>query len=515
VCCFRVVATFIPVFRLSIPVGHGHFSSLRSMLTLVMALATTLGGLVVLGAGGTSIGGISHIEAKGQDGAALIAERIEDALHAVGRDLGFAGDSLALHAPEALGEAADHLFAAWRRLHPEHANILLADRTGRILAASSPRIVGADVSGSPWFARSRVGAVIGEATDESRAGVAVPRNLIVAAPAGSDRAAVGILAVQLPPNWIDRVVAAARRSLPDAGRGFSIQVMNGAGRSLHRSGPEVRGPDASATVGDVRRGGVGWLVSVRMPEAPVPGMPFLTLLGTVTIMTVLGWMLGGQLTRGLAHAGALCRQEAERKRAVWCLTRDLHDLTAQIRSAMDRSLSRERLLQEKRTALVRSRDRIRAIRALTGASCWEIDLAAGQVVWTDGEEAVVGAAPERVCALGDVLAHLEPEDRAAIDRALETVQADRGAVRDVIVRTRAGNERISGRRLAFRIAAGGVGSGRIYALSREYREPLLATFAEPRAAAERGHPSGARTLIDGVALGRETSNAQEGARRVA
>ena len=49
----------------------------------------------------------------------------------------------------------------------------------------------------------------------------------------------------------------------------------------------------------------------------------------------------------------------------------------------------------------------------------------------------------------------------------------RDAVRDVIVRTRAGTDRISGRRLALRVAAGAAGSTQLYALSREYIEPAL------------------------------------------
>ena len=454
------------------------------MLTLLLALATGLGGLVILGTADIGIGGGRQDEDKGRDGALLIAERVEDALLSVGRDLALIGESLALQAPETVGETAERLFAAWRRLHPDYTDVLLADRAGRVLATSRQRIVGADVSGSPWFARSLAGIVIGEAAEASRAGAAVPRNVIVAAPVGSGEEVRGVLAVQLTPQWTDAVVAAARRSLPDAGRGLSIQMFNGAGRALHRSGPEVHGPDSGATVGDVRRGGVGWLVSVRVPEAPPSGIPILTLLGTVGLVAGFGWLMGGQIRRNLAHAGALCRQETQRREPSWFLTRDLHDLTAQIRSAADKSLGRERLLQEKRAALARSRDRIRAIRALSGSSCWEIERTTGQVVWTDGDDAENGAAPERVCALDDVLAHLVPEDRAALGNALDAVQAAPGTVRDVVVRTRAGTERISGRRLALRIAADRAGSTRLYALSREYTEPTLAAPVPPRASAE-------------------------------
>ncbi|KQQ26390.1 hypothetical protein ASF53_20860 [Methylobacterium sp. Leaf123] len=441
------------------------------MLALLLALAAGLGGLAVLGTADIGIGAASHDNGKGREGAALIAERVEDALLAVGRDLALIGESLALQDPQAVGEAAERLFAAWRRLYPDYADVLLADRAGRVLATSRQSIVGAEVSGSPWFAKSLAGIVVGEAAEASRAGAAVPRNLIVAAPVGSGDDIRGVLAVQLTPSWTDAVIAAARRSLPDAGRGLSIQMLNGSGRMLHRSGPEVHGPDVSATVGDVRQGGVGWLVSVRVPDVRPSGAPVLTLLGTVGLVASFGWLMGGHLRRNLAHAEALCRQETQQQGPSWFLTRDLHNLTAQIRSAVDRSLTRERLLQEKRAALARSRDRIRAIRVLSGSSCWEIDRATEQVVWTDGEEAENGAAPERVCALGDVLAYLVPEDRATLGNALDAIQAAPGTVRDVVVRTRAGTDRISGRRLALRIAGDRAGSTRLYALSREYSEP--------------------------------------------
>ncbi|MFC7665642.1 hypothetical protein ACFQWF_27805 [Methylorubrum suomiense] len=203
-------------------------------------------------------------------------------------------------------------------------------------------------------------------------------------------------------------------------------------------------------------------------------------------MAGLGWLVGGCLTRNLAYASALCRHDTGRSRPGWILTRDLHDLTTRLRALVELSLSRERLLQEKRIALARSRDRIRAIRNLSGSSCWEIDLNTGQVIWTDGDE----AASERACTLSDVLAHLEPDDRPAFGQALATVRADRHAVRDVVVRTRAGGERISGRRLALRFAAGRADSTRLYALSRAYMEPAReAQTAPPPSSAAAPHAS--------------------------
>ena len=227
-------------------------------------------------------------------------------------------------------------------------------------------------------------------------------------------------------------------------------------------------------MGDVERGGVGWLVTLRSSETAAPALPLLVLLGAGLCAAAIGWLLGGWAKCSLDLAEAFCRQDGASRTVPFPLTRDLGRVTAAIRVAIERSTVRERLLQEKRAALARSRDRIRAIRSLSGSTCWEIDLTTGKVVWTDRDDAASGTAPERVCDLEEVLAHVEPADRAIMSDALGAVQAQHGTVREVVVRTRSSAERISGRRLAFRISAmGGAGSGRIYALSREYFEPVL------------------------------------------
>ncbi|KQP72862.1 hypothetical protein ASF60_12025 [Methylobacterium sp. Leaf113] len=452
----------------------GLFSSLRSLLAFLLLLATVFGGLAVLSTSDRVTGNPRRIEAEWRVQADLVAERLEGGLLAVEQELLFAAQSLAIQGPGGDPDAPARLLAAWQRLHPELADALFADRAGVVLAASRRSIQGADVSSSPWFAKALSGLVVGEAAQGSRAGIGVIRNLIVAAPVGEAGAPLGIVAVQLPPEWTDGIVAGARRMLPNGGRGLSIRVMNGSGRSLHDSGPNAQGPEVRATVGDVERGGVGWLVTLRPPETAAPALPLLILLGAGLFAAAVGWLLGGWATCSLDLAEALCRQEGQNRTVAFPLTRDLNRLTGSIRAAIERSMVRERLLQEKRAALARSRDRIRAIRSLSGSTCWEIDLATGKVVWTDREDEQGGTTPERVCNLEDVLAHVEPEDRAMMSDALGTVQAKHGAVREVIVRTRSGAERISGRRLAFRLSAmGGAGTGRIYALSREYFEPLL------------------------------------------
>ncbi|GJD32977.1 hypothetical protein PMNALOAF_4258 [Methylobacterium adhaesivum] len=450
--------------------SHGPFSSFRSLLLVLLASAAALGGLPLLILDPGPSGFQPCCEADLRIRTSSIAERIDQALRSVERDLGLVTESLAIHPPERDADGADRLLVAWRRLRPEYADLLFTDRAGRILAAAHPRIIGADVSGSRWFARAQAGSVIGEAPAESQTGTASARNIIVAAPVREGGSAIGVAAVQLAPDWIDGVVAEARRVQPDANHRLSISVLNGTGHVLHKSGPDVRGPEFSATVGDVNRGGVGWLVTVRIPEPAAPTSPALALLCAIVLAAAAGYLIGGRLKRSLDVAEALCGRADTTPPACWPLTRDLHHLTATIRSEIERSLVRERLLRETRAALARSRDRIQASRVLSGSTCWEIDLATGQVVWTDGD----GAQAERVCVLDDILVHIEPADHAVIHRALREVHAQSGTVREMVVRTRAGTQRISGRLLALRISKmAGPNSSRLYALSRASIEPAV------------------------------------------
>ncbi len=252
---------------------HGLFSSLRSLLALLLLMATVFGGIAVLSTSDRVTGDPQRIDAEWSAQADLIAERLEQNLLAVERELLLAAQSLAIQAPSGDLDAPARLLAAWHRLHPELADALFADRAGKVLAASRRSIQGADVSGSHWFAKALTGLVVGEAAQESRAGIGVTRNLIVAAPVGEAGAPLGIIAVQLPPEWTDGIVAGARRMLPNGGRGLSIRVMSGSGRSLHYSGPNAQGPEVRATVGDVERGGVGWLVTLRPAETATPALP--------------------------------------------------------------------------------------------------------------------------------------------------------------------------------------------------------------------------------------------------
>ncbi|MET7246813.1 hypothetical protein ABZT49_26005 [Methylobacterium sp. EM32] len=442
------------------------FTSVRSLLTLLLVCASGLGGMAVLT--GAATDGQPGRGLTAHQSAIVLAERLESALLAVSQDVSIVAESLAIQGADAA--ATDGLLAKWLQLHPDYADVLFADRAGRVRATARGRIVGSDLSGSPWFAKALVGGIVGEAAEGSRAGVRLPRNVIVSAPVGA-QPSLGVVAVQLTPEWADTVVAAARRTLPEAGRTLSVTVLNGTGRALHRSGPETGGPEVTAPVGGLERGGPGWLVAVRSPDAQAgaAGLPPLLLLAAAMgLAGAAGWVLGGRLTRAIADAEALCRREETRRPVVRPVTRDLLRLTEALRAAIDRSEGYERLLREKRIALARSQDRIRAIRTLSGSTCWEIDRSTGQVVWTDGDGAAAGSVPERACALGDVLAHLRPADRAALEGALDAVAAERGSLRDVIVATRPGTGRTAGRWLAFRVATlGAPETARVYALSRE------------------------------------------------
>ena len=73
-------------------------------------------------------------------------------------------ESLAIQGADSA--AIDGLLAKWQQLHPDYADILFADQAGRVRATARGRIVGSDLSGSPWFAKALVGGIVGEAADQ-------------------------------------------------------------------------------------------------------------------------------------------------------------------------------------------------------------------------------------------------------------------------------------------------------------------------------------------------------------
>ncbi|WP_018262998.1 response regulator [Methylobacterium sp. WSM2598] len=459
--------------------------SLRATMAALCALSAVAAGLTAL-----RVATPEHAPAPRQgqiarDGARLVADRLASAVLAVSRDVALAAEN-ALLQPQADPAAIRAYFARWRALHPEYADILLADRTGLIRATASGRFAGAHVSGATWFARGLAGTVIADASERSRAGIEAPRNTILGAPVpGPDRTAIGILAVQLTPEWIGSVVDAARADLGEAGRALQLSILNGTGRPLLQSegaaGAPAGGPEAVASLPDAEGAGLGWLVAARAPGEAGPTWQSqagsLLLADVVALAALLGWMVGGHATRGLARLRGAARDERPGLGAERFWMRDLGDLAGTLAEVTARAQSRDRLLHETRAALARARNRLRFIHAVTGATCWEVDFASGQVAWTDAAADRDAGASERVCALDEILSRVAGDDRALVEGAMRGALAAEGVTRDVAVRILPGDGDARERRLILRVAKAArdeVSCTRLHVLSREVAAALPA-----------------------------------------
>lgn len=495
----------------------GRFVSARHLFAAVLAAATGLGGAVVLSTSQDRGALVSDGAARTQQAVALIADNLDRAMLTVARDVSLGTENVLLQALDAPPEALAAFFARWQKIQPGYADVMLADRSGRVLATASGRFLGANVSSTSWFARALGGVVIGDAAENSRAGVQNARNLIVAAPVGavSGHAASAVLAVQLTTDWADETIAATRRALPEIQRELAITVLNASGRPVHRSGPEIEltGSDSlgvTAPVGKPEIGGLNWLVSARRDGpalgGPIRATPLLALLAAMLAAGGLGWLLGGLLGRAAAGIGRIGAQDNPEAPVGRCVVRELHALAETAREAATRSQGRERLLNATRVALGRSRERLHAARVMAGATCWEVDLGAGQVFWTDGAQNTASRAVERVCELEAILAHIEDGDRDLLRAAMREALADRGSIREIAVRTMQGQEEISGRRLVLRVAAlGPKVASRLHVVSREVAPVLappveggLAIPAEGRAPTERRQDSAMRAVVSGI-----------------
>lgn len=496
--------------------------SLRTFLGASVALAVGLGGALVLVASSfqESAARVEQTLAMLQRAAPLLAERLDRTLRDVGLDVSLAALS------EQLGEGAssaslERFLAMWQKLRPDYADILVADRTGRVRATASGKFLDADVSGSLWFGRGLQGMAAADATESSKAGTQAPRNVIVSAPIAEG--AKGVIAVQMTPRWVEEATQAARRSLGEPGRTIAFSVINASGRAIIQSDPQAptqrdaRTLEASASLGGAEGPGLGWLILARGTPNAVAGthsdmhlMPLLLF----AILTAGGaaWLGGGILGRRLRRIEAWCAREETGQPITSLPIRELQGLAESALASIARGRSRERIVQDTRSALVRSRERVRAFKTMAGWSCWEVDLTNGRVTWTDAVLPIMSCATERATSLDDLVNRLDPDDRDLMRVAMRAAIAAGGAPQDVTLQTLPVNDERAGRRLLLRMARvvdDDDTRERLHVLSREVGVvnavkgdvspvvgPLAAEYVDP--SLERRKDGLLRTVTDGI-----------------
>jgi CheY-like chemotaxis protein len=452
----------------------GRWLSLRSFLAAILALSVCVGGGCLILAGSAGDAGSGRLlDQELQRTARAVAEKLGDGLAIVERDASLAAEH-SIFERGGRAAAVQEFLGRWRSLHPNYADILFADRAGQVLATASGSALGADVSGTTWFARAMTGLVVGDATGRSLA--AVPRNVIVGAPVRAQGGAAGVLAIQLAPTWIEDAVAATRRILGGSAQTVLVNVVNAGGLSVFQSGSPAADGDvreANAVVTD--EAALGWVVVVKgrppveAASALLQGFTLPLVLAAAAFAGCIGWLLGGRLGRSLAsirHAAAEDRVALLPRNA--SIT-DIADLADAVERSIGRSTGRERIQRETRAALARSRDRVRAVKLLSGFTCWEIDLRNGQVTWAAGSADMADSTSERADHLDEVLSRIHPEDRRLLRKAMQAACDEPGSIRETAVRTLAEHEEATGRQLQLRMTAVAAGEQpiRLHMLSRE------------------------------------------------
>lgn len=455
----------------------GRWLSLRSFLAALLALAVCVGGgCVILTSTTGDAEAVRALDAALQRVATAVSEKLGDGLATVERDVSLAAEN-AVFERGGRASAVQEFLGRWRSLHPDYADILFADRSGQVVATASGSFAGSDVSGTTWFARALTGLAIGDASERTRAGVEVPRNVIIGAPVrGGGAAAAGVLAIQLTPSWIEEAVSATRRVLGGAAQKASVQIVNAGGRSIHQSGApaaDSEAREANAVVGD--EAALGWFVLAkgnRQPEAGsalLQGFALPLVLASALLAGLVGWLLGTRLGRSLASIRNAAAEDQVALLPRNASITDVADLADTVETCIGRSVGRERIQQETRAALTRSRDRVRAVKLLSGFTCWEIDLRNGQVTWAAGSADMADSTSERADDLDQVLARIDAEDRGLLRRAMQAACEEPGSVRETAVRTLAGREEARGRQLLLRMTAVAANGQpiRLHVLSRE------------------------------------------------
>ncbi|GJD50151.1 Sensor histidine kinase RcsC [Methylobacterium crusticola] len=463
--------------------------SLRGLSAVALGLAALLGAAAVLaGLGlGTQDRRADQTRQMLRDAAAVLADTLDRTLYDMSRDVRLAAQNAVLAQPGASPEAQRQVLAQWRSLRPEYGEILLAAPDGRVVATASGRLAGTDASGRAWFVRGRDGAAFVEAAEPGGSG-AGGRMVEVSAPVAAETGALrGVLAAQLDDAWAEQVEQAVRATLGAAGRRIGFTVLSAGGQVLHQSATDAAGAaglvEGSASGSRRDEAGLGWLVIARAP-ADAAGLPVVPapvvlplLLGAVLLAAAAGWILALPMARFLREAGrALAGDGARPLRRL--PVAELQRLAAEAAAGGERHRTRERALRDLQGALRRSKDRVQAFKTMAGWTCWEIDLAGGQVTWSDPARSRLAEATERAAGLDEILGRVHAEDRALLQLTMQSALEGEGP-HDITVRT---HEDGRERRLLMRFSRidAAEGGARLHALSREMSgEPARALTAEP------------------------------------
>ena len=369
--------------------------------------------------------------------------------------------------------------AVLQRLHdtyPDYAILFFVAPDGRMLVSSTGVLEGVDVSRRDYFLRGREGPFVGEVHDGKLIGAALgrppdspPRFVDLAAPVrGSDGALVGVVAAHLHWEWaagIERDVMApllARHpgaaacilardgavllgppalhgrpaTLPPeaaaalaAGRGGSLVQPGAAGHDGEAAQPG-RLIGFAPTRGHRDMAGLGWSVLVGQ-DAALAFAPARVLardvmlwgLAASGLAAALGWLLAGIIARPLVElcqAAGRLRDDPAAAVPPGRGPREVVALASAIAGLVTAVRGREAALRD-------GAARLRLATEGAGIGAWEFDTATGLSTRSPRHGAIFGQAePLPAWRFADFLAHVAPEDRAAVAGGLAAALAGGG-----------------------------------------------------------------------------------------
>lgn len=435
------------------------------VLNATQLAAIAAGTLLLAWLGTVALGIGTGPAAEGGRGTALTAARtFAEAVEAELRgSVGHARNAALLLRPEdpALSEAErTALLGDWLALNPRYHDAALIAPDGRVRAAADRRRVETSVARQPWFARARNAEIIVATGGDE--GTPVEIAVALGAPGRSDR-----IQLRAGPDFLLDIDPRVRQALAlPASVAFMV---TGAGGRVLAGTPSTRAgerPSASVPVqGGREMGSPGWLVTATAPPVAAGLIPDMRLAGLALAVVLgaglLGYALGGRAAQPLARLAESVDAPDEAASPV----REIADLT---RTIAVRSQSTGAALALAGTGLDRIKGRLQTFETMSGWTCWEIDPATRQVVWSDSDSTGTPSAADHATDLSDLAAWFEPDDHPLLDLALQAAREADGP-HDVVLRARAeggGSEPGAERRVLVRFLRGAGDGSRIHALSR-------------------------------------------------
>jgi len=190
---------------------------IRLRILLASAIAALASILVILAAIAVGESGIETIHEEVGHSLAVLADQMQESLDRGlferSREISTAASSLALQ--NIIGQTADaqrRWLMARKALYPEYSALAILSPTGRVLAATDPKLEGGNLSSKPWFETATREATVGDIREGDAfespelAADKTAHFVDIAAPIKSDSSETrGVLVASLDWTWVKEI----------------------------------------------------------------------------------------------------------------------------------------------------------------------------------------------------------------------------------------------------------------------------------------------------------------------